>query len=396
MNNFLDENFSITGEKDASKLWSDLKYFSDHTHSIVVNPPCLHIFSVFHCKKAGLEAAVFKPDYIDLRLIAPENPSQLYFSRPNNNIGLLPYENFKKSGMADSQIEDIKNAGYFLQYVQDGQALTLVPSKALFATLCKKVGVGKLNQGIDPIRDLYLASRLRTAKPFQIVYRSNENAMKAFCCFSPRYQLEPQTVALEIKEALEHYTRVSVKDWSLNHFISKVNFLFSSCAFQYNNMQICPGVQFSLSDVGDSSYVLQSMISVKEAVILLDQTKMQRHGEEFNAQEFAQQFFYKYYSKLELFTDFLKQAQKIKVASASDPTEQLFKKLNKTAFGLKKFEQFRCGYQIHQGDGNLLDSLCNIMKIPQFIKNTSNTCVYEAVSRDVGSILYQFYRNSEH
>ena len=115
MNNFLDENFSITGEKDASKLWSDLKYFSDHTHSIVVNPPCLHIFSVFHCKKAGLEAAVFKPDYIDLAIIAPENPSQLYFSRPNNNIGLLPYENFKKSGMADSQIEDIKNAGYFLQ-----------------------------------------------------------------------------------------------------------------------------------------------------------------------------------------------------------------------------------------------------------------------------------------
>ena len=92
--------------------------------------------------------------------------------------------------------------------------------------------------------------------------------------------------------------------------------------------------------------VLQSMISVNEAVILLDQTKMQRHGEEFNAQEFAQQFFYKYYSKLELFTDFLKQAQKIKVASAGDPTEQLFKKLNKTAFGLKKFEQFRCGYQI--------------------------------------------------
>ena len=43
-------------------------------------------------------------------LFAPENPSQLYFSRPNNNIGLLPYENFKKSGMADSQIEDIKNA----------------------------------------------------------------------------------------------------------------------------------------------------------------------------------------------------------------------------------------------------------------------------------------------
>ena len=61
----------------------------------------------------------------------------------------------------------------------------------------------------------------------------------------------------------------------------------------------------------------------------------------------------------------MKQAQKIKVASAGDPNRATIQKAEQNGLWLKKFEQFRCGYQIHQGDGNLLDSLCNIMKIPQ-------------------------------
>ena len=180
----LDEDYkSFCPRENGSHLF--FKEVGKHTVYKVVHPEHIEIYSIVRPrnKEKGKEEDFFEiikliPDYMDMRFFMPNNMDQFYFKSEMKTKGIVSCEKFRKAQITDKQINEIEDVGFFMQLIDPKKhsAFILIPSKNFFTPFCRKLGIGKVNYGIDPIRDIYLASRLKDANPFVIVYRTNDPA----------------------------------------------------------------------------------------------------------------------------------------------------------------------------------------------------------------------------
>ena len=107
----------------------------------------------------------------------------------------------------------------------------MIPSKALMSTLCRRLGIGTITEGRNPLRDIYLASIMRDAEDFTLVYRKSPQGghAKAFACFSTKYQHTPQKIVFDFMRLLSNMKtleggHLSVRQYRINHFITSIDF----------------------------------------------------------------------------------------------------------------------------------------------------------------------------
>ena len=289
---FLMDSFSI--EEDGDKnLVQLLTSISNRTKFQTVEPSSIKIISLTRIPTEDedeMQVAILNPAYADARIFEVRKDS--YFAPEKGNFGSLPFKTLLSQGVSYEAINDIVDAGYFLQIADEyGTVTTLIPSKGFMATFCKQLGFNKIREGIDPMRDLFLASRLALADPFKLVYRRQGKFAKVFAAFSDKFCDTPQTIVLEFKDSLmRNFESASVRHWEYNHSITSIDFSLNKEKFKLGNMQIIPGIRLSLSDIGDCAYTLQSVFFCNGTHIILPNEVVRKRSRKMNVAEMTQDF----------------------------------------------------------------------------------------------------------
>lgn len=387
---FLDDDFEISGNREIGAKKA-LSAFSESTKYELVNPYSFTIFSLLSKRKNNsLELIKIEPDYTDEQLIIPQNMNQVYYRRENGNKGAFPIQKFRDWGVNDTQIKEICERGFFLQYLNEkGKRMTLIPSQAFLATLCRQLGCGKLSDGINPFRDLYLASLMRDAEPFKLVYRTNGSVCKAFGCFSKNFTQTPQMIAFDFKEGLSKFGPVLIRAWRLNHFLTAIDFSFAEESVRIGKMRITPGVRLTMSDVGDASYSLQNALYINGGLVLFDKSVSKRHSGTLEVKEMIEEYEINYRHMKEVLKS-LSSMQNVPIENLRKTVRNLLKYVGfGNLYGVRNASKFK---EVHVNElstqpATLLDAILIVIKIPGMIRNNCTALLYDRVAAGIGKIL---------
>lgn len=388
--NFLDEDFELFEPREAG-IQKNIQKISEQTEYRIVQPCNIEIFSLISSRNGSdyFEVIKISPNYTNLRLFMPQDLNQLYFSKKNQNSGCMSLLKLKKAGMTEKQIDEIEAAGFFLQYKLERGYITLIPSKSFLATLCKQLGIGKLNSGIDPIRDIYLASRLRYADDFTLIYRTAGAYGKAFACFSTKVACIPQTVLFDYKKYLSEKVGTMIKKWRYTHFTTEIDLSFNQMEINLNRKaKITPGVRLKFSDVGDCAFSLQNALYINGGAILLNDLISKKRSHKLDTKEMVEEYYTKIYPKLVSAVQKLENFENIKVPDKKQAAFQILNKLDfiaifGTIYGKEVMEN--CISKLN-GSGTLLDVILAILKIPGTVMTDYRPSAIDRLNVSIGRI----------
>ena len=330
---FLEEDYkSFCPRENGSHLF--FKEVGKHTVYKVVHPEHIEIYSIVRPrnKEKGKEEDFFEiikliPDYMDMRFFMPNNMDQFYFKSEMKTKGIVSCEKFRKAQITDKQINEIEDVGFFMQLIDPKKhsAFILIPSKNFFTPFCRKLGIGKVNYGIDPIRDIYLASRLKDANPFVIVYRTNDPATygKAFTCFSEK------TVKIE-----------------------------------------------------------QSCIFTNGGTILLPQEASRKKSNKLSPEGIVKDYNSQCYMKFDKIMEQLKSYETIPVTDMQQSVWNILEKLKfSSAFGFSNTRDLQKNYlSTFEKEGDALDVVIKILKIPGVLQRNYPGTTHDRVNECIGKI----------
>lgn len=388
--NYLDEDFVLEDYKEGS-LRDVLEEISDSTKFKIVEPARFKIYSIIHTKdKGSLRIVALDPDFMTADILLSPDASSEYFKQ--GNMGNLPIHSLKLRGMTNEQIEEVKRIGFLLRYRDDKSEFTLIPSDAFLATLCRQLGIGRLSDGIDPLRDIYLASKMRYADEFGIVYRTYKGYGKVFGCFSPKFSATPQTVCYEFMEGLKDLGdvafNISIRRWKITHFLTTVQFSLNSLTEVIGGVKITPGVRLKLSDVGDASFTLESILCLNGGTVLLGDKVTRRHTGKIIPSDIISEYS-KCISHISDALGYLRDGEGMVVEDKFKEMKKLLKRIGfESAFGLRNTNAFLKEYLSEETvQCTYFDVLIDILKIPGIIQGKYQPNIEELVSLSVGGVL---------
>lgn len=389
--NFLDEDFEVFDNRENGARQA-LTVMSNSTVCRTIEPSGVTIFSLISKRRTDEQMELIKisPDYADEKLILPENPKQVYFSPKNNTRGTLSWNTLRKWGVTDAQINEIYERGYFMQYHERATSITLIPSKAFLATLCRQIGCGKLEEGIEPLRDIYLASKLRDAEPFIMVYRTNGRIGKAFGCFSTSFSHNPQTIAFEFKHELSKISPVAIRSWRVNHFVSRIDFMFSELSQRIGGIKLTPGVRLIMSDVGDASYSLQNVIFLNGGMVLFNKAVSKRHLGKLDVKEMTETYQKNIKDEFNVVFDSLKKMEQKPIDNVKKAIIEIMKSIGfSSAYGVQNASALKKQYikNMKEKPGTEFDAVKFVMRIPGMIRNSASLQQFEIVAEAAGKAL---------
>lgn len=388
---FLEESYEIV-EHSEMGLFQILTHVSNRTHFELVDPVNITIFSLLREPtedEDAFEVIKTKPAFADMRLFLPQKDGENYFSTERGNIGKMPYAIFLQNGASEEMLEEVKRVGYFMQVTtEENSIVTLIPSKGFLATLCRCCGVGKLEEGVDPMRDIYLASRLVYADPFTLVYRTDGRLGKAFGCFSPKFGTTPQLIVWDFKEELlRKYKNTTVRRWEYNHFITSVDFTLNDRVFRLGKMRITPGIRFTLSDVGDASYTFRLALYCNGGYILLPEFVSRKRSGTLNISEMIEEFYEKCIPELYNIQCLLEKADTIPVENIGENICSILSSYGFiSAIGKTKAVEYYQKFRENTEDGTMVDVLQAILKISGIAKKQECNSCLKKTSECIGSI----------
>lgn len=390
-NHYLDDDWSVSGteETDFRIL---IKEVSDTTYTKVINPANFLIYSLLGYKKIKDQAfkiAIIDPDFASMGILI-SNGKEPYFSKDNKTIGYLKLEQLKEQGVTDEQIQEIENAGFLLQYRTEKRILTLMPSKMLLATLCRQLGIGKLNSGPEPLRDIYLASQMGQRKKFKMVYRKYQGNAKAFACFGLKYCAAPQTIILDILDSLREkaFTEsVQVIYWKICHSNTIADFVFPNMEMETEHIKLTPGVRLTTSDIGDSSYTLQNILYVNGHTIVLNELVAKKHTSQLEISEFVDYYAKDIFPSLILILSRIEKLKSMKIKCKKAAIACLLSKINLYhVLGQKNTQSFKEAFlnQLPEQECTGRDVISEILMIPDYLPESIKS--EERISKSIGSV----------
>ena len=376
----------------------DTPLYNDYLHTW--DPEHIEIYSIVRPrnKEKGKEEDFFEiikliPDYMDMRFFMPNNMDQFYFKSEMKTKGIVSCEKFRKAQITDKQINEIEDVGFFMQLIDPKKhsAFILIPSKNFFTPFCRKLGIGKVNYGIDPIRDIYLASRLKDANPFVIVYRTNDPATygKAFTCFSEKTVKIEQSCIFDYKDALAKIEPNIIRSWQYTHTRTDIDFSYPARSINLKQKcKITLGTRLSFSDIGECAFRLQNCIFTNGGTILLPQEASRKKSNKLSPEGIVKDYNSQCYMKFDKIMEQLKSYGTIPVTDMQQSVWNILEKLKfSSAFGFSNTRDLQKNYlSTFEKEGDALDVVIKILKIPGVLQRNYPGTTHDRVNECIGKI----------
>ena len=171
---------------------------------------------------------------------------------------------------------------------------------------------------------------------------------------------------------------------------TSIDFSLNELSDTIGNMKITPGVRMVLSDVGDASFTLQSILIVNGGTVLLDDAIVRRHNVVLSAEEMVADYETKAYPKLIQIMETLRNLESIRVKEKGKAVKELLAKIKfRAAFGNTYAAKYRELYisVIKNEPTSGIDVVLEILKIPGNIQSKFCTSTEEKVALAVGQVL---------
>lgn len=283
--------------------------------------------------------------------------------------------------------------GFFMQLIDPKKhsAFILIPSKNFFTPFCRKLGIGKVNYGIDPIRDIYLASRLKDANPFVIVYRTNDPATygKAFTCFSEKTVKIEQSCIFDYKDALAKIEPNIIRSWQYTHTRTDIDFSYPARSINLKQKcKITLGTRLSFSDIGECAFRLQNCIFTNGGTILLPQEASRKKSNKLSPEGIVKDYNSQCYMKFDKIMEQLKSYETIPVTDMQQSVWNILEKLKfSSAFGFSNTRDLQKNYlSTFEKEGDALDVVIKILKIPGVLQRNYPGTTHDRVNECIGKI----------
>ena len=285
---FLHKDFEVNGN-DMNSFVKDIKFISKNTEIVELDPGEITIYSVasgstyFKNNEEVLRIYHFYPDECDLQL----------YSRNGLPIKYLLVEKLIEQGFTREMIDNVIQAGAFYGFPNKDGWLYAAPSTIFLSSLCKSMGIGKLIEGINPMRDMYLGTILADSpkEKIKIMVRKSKSAAKAFSCFSSDYKEIPQADILNlIDTANKRLGNTDIFSYHIDHEITSVDVIIPSKNIESNGNIISCGYRFCMSDTGCCAFKLYPLITVGKNAIVMPNGINKKRSEITNLSDFMMEF----------------------------------------------------------------------------------------------------------
>ena len=190
--------------------------------------------------------------------------------------------------------------------------------------------------------------------------------------------------------------QMTLLDWNVSHFTTVVNYRFDKYRYSYGNTIITPGVQISLSDVGDSSYILKNLLEIGngDSLVLLESEESRRHSGELDTAEFTNAYIEKCGIQLKNIQYVFDKMQTYPVVDMDKEFRSICSRARlRESLGVLNHDWFCDAYPKVAGKGNELDVFLHLFRIPGFVRQKVKAAVYTDTAKAVGRIFEQYSKN---
>ena len=244
---------------------------------------------------------------------------------------------------------------------------------------------------IDPIRDIYLASRLKDANPFVIVYRTNDPATygKAFTCFSEKTVKIEQSCIFDYKDALAKIEPNIIRSWQYTHTRTDIDFSYPARSINLKQKcKITLGTRLSFSDIGECAFRLQNCIFTNGGTILLPQEASRKKSNKLSPEGIVKDYNSQCYMKFDKIMEQLKSYGTIPVTDMQQSVWNILEKLKfSSAFGFSNTRDLQKNYlSTFEKEGDALDVVIKILKIPGVLQRNYPGTTHDRVNECIGKI----------
>lgn len=239
----------------------DLQMMADATEVAVTNGKVVELLSLDRVQK----------HYADYK-----NKTLFYILNDELVDGFINFgEQLKLAMVANEDIgqellQEMTNTSGLLLYFDKEKYLV---SQRALKTLSQRAGIsGPLTVSRHNLtRDLHLAdSLISKEEPLSFVYRHADGVNKIFTALSGKYVLNRQDIIIK---AFEHpdfpFKDCTVKDYYIDNFITELR-----CNMPSNDDTFVPGIMVKNSDVGESSLLVRTIVSLGDSYVITSETAL--------------------------------------------------------------------------------------------------------------------------
>lgn len=271
--NFLSENYLMRGV-EADDLKKEIHRISRSTVCQHVNSVDFRIYSVTEADEDGFTMLRLNPTGLDMTNLICQSGKETdyYFSRNKNNYGKVSYEELKKYGIDSEMIEAIRTYGFYLEYMDERESRIIIPTGGSLTSFYKELRLRRLDDGIDPFRDIYLSSRMAEGYEFSVVLRGVQGSVCRMISAASRkhhYLSMEETAGAMLDGIMKTHDTAYVMSWQMSQEKTVINLVYDDMLFTVGNVEVYPGTQILASDSGQAAITLRNILYVNESPIVL-------------------------------------------------------------------------------------------------------------------------------
>lgn len=273
MKDFLLDSWEVTGNQ-FNELYEVLEYLSNSTQVLDTRTDVLGILT---CKNPS-EALGENGDSLN---------GYLHDKVGTYNKGISVDWLTKKYGATPALIDETINQSHMLFKLGEGYFFT---TKSVLKTLCQRAGSAMGDFALrDEIKIRFHRDagyvQYMSAVPSQckVLYREDKGAKKAFAVFASRYRIIPQYPL--IKYLVEGFEKEMGKavliHYIVNHFDTEIFIEFPEKTKDFQKVyslpeDVIPGIRIHISDTGESSFIINGTLRMKNMTIYIPGAKYAR------------------------------------------------------------------------------------------------------------------------
>lgn len=274
MNLNLLDTWEVTGDQ-FSEMYDVLEKLSNATKVIDIRSDAI---SIMTCKESQ--------GSLKEHPIASVN-GYLHNKNGSHNKGIEVRELTKNHGATIELLDETINQSHMLMKLGTGYFFT---TKKVLKTLCQRAGS---TMGDFALRDEimirfhrdagYIAYMSNVPSSCKVLYREVDGAKKVFAVFASRYRVIPQYLLIKqlIKAFEVEMGEAVLKKYIVNHFDTEIFIEFPEKARDFQKVyslpdQVTPGIRIHVSDTGDSSFIINGILRLKNAVVYIPDARYAR------------------------------------------------------------------------------------------------------------------------
>lgn len=276
------DKLKLTGTEEKHLLRVLEKLFN-LTEQLYIEPERLCFCSIYQNFKDEVRVAKMDAETATFSNLVHQIMKKNDSDRAAMDFFKIPKSYFYQRGVSREEMYKLLKIGMYFEY----DDLLILPSERSLGYLGRFMKFSSFQKGMNPLRELLIASQIYDSKPFYMTVRKGKSVMKAFYASATKPDIEPvKNVCRSVIKNLKKKGAV-IRSWEVTQ--EKTEVLFTYPQYSVEGFEF--GVKFHASDIGEYAFTLCNCIYAAGNAYMINDCSIERKNYgQFNTQEFFNEF----------------------------------------------------------------------------------------------------------